>query len=190
MQTKLINKRINYDGSQLSSHWIFKNTGITGDAAVVFTGGCDVSPAFMVDLEDLSTHSSIYSLEMLHFIAEFFDHDLEKSILRQRILICIIEEVIKKDRKNLDIQREGDDLYLLKKGKRLKLTVSIATVSPVSTLIHAGINIISDKVPVPACGLKEIKIRDSKKFGLNVLKRFSEEMSGVLYARTKVKPVR
>ncbi|MCL5773930.1 MAG: DUF366 family protein [Firmicutes bacterium] len=190
MQTKFINKKINYDGSQLSSHWIFENTGITGDAAVAFTGGCDVNPAFMVDLEDLSTHSSIYSPEMLHFIAEFFDHDLEKCILKQRLFICIIEELIKEYRKNLDIQRDGDDLYIVKKGKRLKLTVSIATVSPVSTLIHAGINIISDKVPVPACGLKEIMIRDSKKFGLDVLKRFSKEMIGAAYARTKVKPVR
>ena len=36
-----------YDGSQLRSGFISETFGLSGDAIVAFTGGCDVSPDHM-----------------------------------------------------------------------------------------------------------------------------------------------
>jgi hypothetical protein len=91
MQTKFIQKRITYDGAQLAPHWIYKNFDICGDAMVGFVGPADVPIKNMVDLEDVKSKSPIKSLLMLHFIAEFFDSDLEKAIYRQRLLMVIIK---------------------------------------------------------------------------------------------------
>ncbi|RLF91350.1 DUF366 domain-containing protein, partial [Thermococci archaeon] len=53
-------------------------------------------------------------------------------------------------------ERKGDDIYV---GDR-KLSISIATISPVSIKIHIGINVTSRGVPqdVKAIGLQELGI--------------------------------
>ncbi|MBI2093086.1 MAG: DUF366 family protein, partial [Deltaproteobacteria bacterium] len=42
MNYKMLQKRINYDGSQLRSHFVFEAGGILGDGAIGFIGACDV----------------------------------------------------------------------------------------------------------------------------------------------------
>ena len=52
MQTQFIDQPIDYDGTQLRSHWIYETTGHLGESLVAFSGGCDVSIEHLVDLED------------------------------------------------------------------------------------------------------------------------------------------
>lgn len=183
VQTKFIHKRIPYNGMQLSPHWIYKNFDICGDALVSFIGSADVALQQMVDLEDVKSQSPIYSEQMLHFIAEFFDADLEKTIYRQRLLMVIIKECLEK-RLEKRLSRKGDDLY---DGKK-KLTVSIATASAVSMLVHAAINISSRNTPVLTAGLGDYRI-SPRPFAHEVMSAFKKESNSIYLARCKVRQV-
>ena len=83
MQTLYHPNSIPYTGAELRSHWLLNTLGMQGDAIVAFVGPCDVALSEMVDLEDVAANESIRSALMLHFIAEHFDHDLERMVLRR-----------------------------------------------------------------------------------------------------------
>jgi len=184
MFTRFIDQKIDYDGSQLRPHFIYENFGLFGDAIIAFRGKAAVSD-HLVDLEDKKENAFIYSEDMLHFIVEHFDLDLEKAVLRQRLLVAIIKETLEAfiDR---PIVRMGDDLYIDDR----KLSVSIATKSLVSTLIHTGINIKSEKAPIAAIGLGDLGLEGKVEYlGRLIVQRYGMEMETVNLARTKVRGV-
>lgn len=184
MKTRFIEEEIKYVGSQLSPHWIYKNYKIQGDAIVAFIGECEVKLTEMVDIEDVINNEPIYSKYMLSFISEQFGVGLAEGVFRQRLLICIIKELL--EERGIFVIRNGDDLMI--DGK--KLSVSIATKSITSVLIHTGLNIISEGAPVKASGLQsELGISDIKAFALEVMKRYSEEIEDIILAGTKVRGV-
>ena len=94
MKTQFIDKDIKYIGSQLAPHWIYKNFKIQGDAIVSFIGECDVKLTEMVDIEDVINNEPIYSKLMLSFISEQFGIELTEGVFRQRLLMCIIKELL------------------------------------------------------------------------------------------------
>ena len=184
MKTKFIEEEIKYIGSQLAPHWIYKNFKIQGDAIVAFCGECDVKLTEMVDIEDVINNEPIYSRYMLSFITEQFGINLVEGVLRQRLLICVIKELL--EEKGVFVKRNGDDLMINDR----KLSVSIATKSVSSILIHTGLNIISDGAPVKASGLQsDLGITNIKEFALDVMKRYSEELDDIIAASTKVRGV-
>lgn len=184
MNIKLLEQEIKYEGWQLSPHWIYKNFKIQGDAIVAFTGECDVKLTEMVDIEDVINNEPIYSKSMLSFISEQFNVGLVEGVFRQRLLICIIKEALEK--RGFKITRNGDDLFFEDK----KLTVSIATKSVNSILIHTGINIDSEGAPVKASGLtSELGITDIKNFANEILTNYSQEIDDIILASTKVRGV-
>ena len=132
MKTEFIDKEIKYIGSQLAPHWIYKNFKIQGDAIIAFQGECEVKLTEMVDIEDVINNEPIYSKYMLSFITEQFGIGLSEGVLRQRLLITIIKELL--EERGIFVIRNGDDLMI--DGK--KLSVSIATKSMTSVLIHTG----------------------------------------------------
>lgn len=184
MQSLFIEEMITYDGSQLSSLWAYKHFAVQGDSIVAFLGPCDVKISKMVDLEDVLAGDSIYSEHMVHFIIEHFDMDLEKTVTRQRLLISIIRELLCNMGAPYELKRDGDDLYL---GTR-KASVSIATLSPVSSLIHAGINISSKNTPVSTVGLRDMAIEPAV-FAQKVLEAYRMEIKDINMARCKVRGV-
>ena len=184
MKTKYIDEEIEYIGSQLAPHWIYKNFMIQGDAIVAFVGECKVDLTEMVDIEDVINNEPIYSKNMLSFITEQFGIGLSEGVYRQRMLICIIKELLEK--RGIFVVRNGDDLMI--DGK--KLSVSIATKSITSVLIHTGLNILSEGAPVKASGLtSELGITDIKDFAVEVMQKYSEELEDINYACTKVRGV-
>ncbi len=138
----------------------------------------------MVDQADVKAKAPIFSRSMLHFLGEFFDLDLEKTILRQRLLMACMLDSLKEKAPEVQWVRLGDDLFVGNK----KASVSIATLSPVSTLIHAGINIVTTGTPVPTFGLNEAKI-DPEELAKDVLRRFKHEIDEIGLARCKVRSV-
>ena len=110
MKTKLIEEEIKYIGSQLAPHWIYKNFGIQGDAIVAFKGECEVKLTEMVDIEDVINNEPIYSKYMLSFITEQFGVNLVEGVFRQRLLICIIKELLEEN--SIFVVRNGDDLMI------------------------------------------------------------------------------
>lgn len=184
MKTAFIEEKIKYEGFQLKPHWIYKTFKLQGDTTVAFTGGCDVKLTEMVDIEDVINNEPIYSKNMLHFISEQFNIDLVEGVYSQRLLICTIKEVL--EDRDILVVRSGDDLYVDNK----KLTVSIATKSATSVLIHTGINIDAAGAPVAACGLSsDLEIFDVETFAKEVLKRYADELYDIMLASTKVRGV-
>jgi len=179
-----IEQEITYDGTQLRPHWIYQTHGLIGDACVAFLGPCHVSLGKMVDLEDVKNKSPIKSNQMLHFIAEFFNDDLDRAILLQRNLVSLAQQEIVIRSKSTQIVRGGNDLY---EGPA-KLSVSIATSSPVSTLIHFGINVSSLSTPVTTKGLDDYQI-DPIALGKALLSTYKNEVETIAIHRAKVRPV-
>ena len=184
MQTQLLTKQIDYDGSQLRSRWIEEQSGLSGDALVAFIGGANVRAAHMVDLEDLAAEDWIYSESMLHLIIEHFNTPLAQAITQQRLFIATIAEELQREKPGVQLMRQGNDLY----EDEAKLSVSIATTSPASSLIHVGINILSTNTPVPTKGLHDYDIEPTQ-FARRLMSRYTEEIAGIAHAQTKVRQV-
>lgn len=184
MKTLYIDKEIKYIGSQLAPHWIYKNFKIQGDAIVAFCGECEVKLSEMVDIEDVINKEPIYSKYMLSFISEQFNTELVEGVFRQRLLITIIKETLEK--RGFKAKRNGDDLFVNNK----KLSVSIATKSLTSVLIHTGLNILSQNAPIDVSGLEsDMGIKDIKEFAKEVMERYSLELEDIILASTKVRGV-
>ncbi len=184
MKTLYIDKDIKYIGSQLAPHWIYRNFKIQGDAIVAFCGECEVKLTEMVDIEDVINNEPIYSKYMLSFISEQFGINLTEGVLRQRLLVTCIKEAL--ERRGIQVLRNGDDLFI--NGK--KLSVSIATKSVTSVLIHTGLNILSEGAPIPVSALKtDLGIENIKEFAIEVMEKYSEELQDIILAMTKVRGV-
>jgi len=138
----------------------------------------------MVDLADVAAGEPIAAASMLHFIAEHFDRNLEKAVLRQRLFICIIAETLARCEGVPVLRREGDDLY----AGECKLTVSIATLSPVSTLMHVGINLDASGAPVAAVGLNEWDVPPGP-LARELLDAYGSELADIHLATCKVRGV-
>lgn len=186
MNIKLIEKEITYTGAELAPHWIYKNFHLLGDSAAAFIGKCDVHLTEMVDLEDVINEEPIFSSKMLNIIIEHFNICLTEGVCRQRLLIAVIKEALEALIPGIIIVRNGDDLFYENK----KLTVSIATKSPTSVLIHTGINIDPAGAPVDAAGLlTHIGVNDIRGFALTVLEKYKNEMETIVNASCKVRGV-
>ncbi|MEK7449915.1 MAG: DUF366 family protein [Planctomycetota bacterium] len=197
MKNLWVSPQIKYDGSQLSSLWAFKKFGLQGDSIIAFSGPCAIPSKNIVDCEDLLAGCSIRGDSMLHFIIEHFEMDLEKTIIRQRLFATLIKEIIESNRPHRrtgiekNLTRRGDDLF----DDNAKLTISIATLTPVSTKIHFGINITSKGTPRFNRG-RPFKTTSLQNYGINpktlaleAMERYIQEMDDITMARAKVRGI-
>jgi uncharacterized protein len=150
-----------YDGTQLAPHWIYKTFEFMGNSVVAFVGPANVELQNMVDLEDVKRRAPIFRQYLL--VSEIYEALLERGISPMR--------------------RSGDDIYF--QGR--KLSVSIATHTLSSGLIHTGLNIETQGAPVPAAGLRELSVEPFD-FARLVLERFREHDLSQRMALTKVLP--
>jgi hypothetical protein len=185
MKTHWLDHRLTYDGSQLQPHWILRQVGLVGDAAVAFRGPCRVRTGQIADLADLLAGSSIRGADMVHLLVEVFDDgDLTRAVLRQRLITAIAAEALRglSDRA-LELRREGDDLYV---GDG-KLSISVATRSLVSTLVHFAVNVTNEDTPVQTAALDDLGV-DAEEFGRRVLDALAREEDTMAAARCQVLP--
>lgn len=188
MKIKFIGENLKYDGTQLAPHFIYKNYKMMGDAMISFIGGCDVNLTEMVDIEDVVNNEPIYSEKMLHFIGEFFNTDLIRGVYIQRLLITTIKEQLETKYGKV-LRRSGDDLFSVGANEG-KLSVSIATKSPTSVLIHTALNITTENTPVKTSGLKDdFGIENPQKLAEEILEAFQNEVKDIYLATTKVRGV-
>lgn len=186
MKALWLDKKINYDGTQLRSLYAYLEHNVLGNSVIAFRGSCDVSFEHMVDGEDLLMQAQICGSDMLHFIFEIFDEKLVTGVLIQRLFASIVQNKIQKKTKGkINLLREGDDLYL--DGK--KLSISIAASSPQSVLVHFAMNISNDGTPVKTCSLQDFNI-EHQELAKELLKDFSDEFENIQQATWKVKPVK
>lgn len=175
----------NYDGSQLRPLFAYENFGLKGNSMISWISPTDVTLDHMVDYEDKIDQQKICGDKMLHFIVEFFPANLAFGVMAQRLLASIVKDLIsKKTKASLKISRKGDDIYI---GSG-KLSISIASVSAVSTLVHFAVNITNKGTPVKTASLDDLKIKPES-FAQEVLAAFSSEFDDVIWATQKVKPL-
>ena len=155
----------------------------SGDAVVAFVGPCRVEVADLVDQEDARQGRFIASPCMLHFLVEHFGLDLREAVWRQRML-CRLAADLLREIGATEVTVQGDDVFVV--GR--KATVSIATRSPVSSVIHLGVNVHTEGAPVPAWGLAEADI-EPEPFARTVMERYQAELADVQRATTKVRAV-
>ena len=184
MNVRWLSRKIAYDGAQLRAHWILTATGLVGDTMVAFRGPCALPVDEIADLEDRMANAKIAGDDMLHFICERFDDgDLDRATLRQRLLAARALEVLRQlAPRARDLHRHGDDLFL---GKG-KLSVSVATRSAVSTLIHLGINVDNRGTPVRTASLGDLGVEPTR-FARAVLRQTQHEEAAMAHARCKVR---
>jgi hypothetical protein len=189
MLTKWIDDRMTYDGTQLRSLHNYLNHQLLGDSIVSWRGPCQLEPANIVDGEDLLAGATIAGSDMVHFIAEKFDCDLYAGVALQRLLTSLAVDVLHASAEKKPIAqrlvRKGDDIYFVNK----KLSISIATLSPMSALIHFAVNVSNEGTPVPTLSLEDLAVQPQT-FALEVMKRFSEEVRDIVIATRKVRWVR
>ena len=182
METRWCEEDIAYDGSQLRAHWLLDRFGVVGDAMVAWQGACSVVDAEMADLEDLGG-PGIAADRMVHFVWESFDSpDLLLATHRQRLLSAQAREVLVTLAPRATVRRSGDDLYV----DEGKLSISIATVTPVSSLIHFACNVHSGGAPVKVASLDDLGV-DAAAFAQALLARASDEQRSIRSARAKVR---
>jgi hypothetical protein len=187
LRTELADHRIDYDGSQLRSGWLRSERGLLldeGGAVAAFIGACDVKSEFVVDLDEVASGEPIRAALMLHFIAEWPAADIGRAVLRQRLLAVVVRDELARRRPGTIFVRRGDDIYEADR----KLTVSVATTSPVSSLLHFAINVDPAGAPVPARGLAEYGIEPDD-FARRVLAAYAAELESAAAAERKVRQV-
>lgn len=181
MQTKYLETTETYDGAQLTSLRNYLTHGLLGDSIVAWVGPCDVALDHMVDGEDLRADARIAGDLMLHFILETFDTQLVAAVALQRLFACVVRDELAVP----DLRRDGDDLFV---GER-KLSISIATQSPVNSLIHFAVNVVNEGTPVETCALNDFGI-EPRAFAEKVMAAFAREYEGIRQAARKVRWVR
>lgn len=178
----------NYTGAELVPGIAYKTFG---DSTAIYNiivtrGEADVPIEHMVDLEDVIEDSPIYSEDMLNFIIEIIGcTDLEKLVFIQRYFIRLIGEFVEDF--SSSIYYKGDDI-MFEDGK--KMSVSIATISKTSGLIHIGLNVSGTKYPkgVEAASLLDILPNEDalEVFIENVVGKMRSEINDIFIATTKV----
>jgi hypothetical protein len=171
--------------TELYPHFAYKNFGVEGDSIVSFVGPCDVSGDDLVDLADKVAGTYIKAAKMLHFVVEHFTMDLLTAVRHQRLLCAVLYEYLNGRSPGAGLRRDGDDIYV---GEG-KLTVSIATVSPVSALIHLGVNIDAAGAPVTTADLSWFVNLKTEEVATGVMERYAYEVDGIHAAAAKVRPV-
>jgi hypothetical protein len=186
MKTKFLNTNEKYDGAQLVSLRGYLNHGLLGDSIVAWVGPCDVTFEHMIDGEDLLQQARIAGDLMLHFIVEKFDVSLFAAVGLQRLLADLVRSAVVTlagDPASARlIRREGDDLFLDDK----KLSISIATQTPVSSLIHFAVNVINAGTPVATLALEDLGI-DPRALAEHVIQAFAHEVESIHEATMKVR---
>lgn len=188
MKSLFIEKKMAYDGTQLRSLYAYLDHGLLGTSIVSWIGSCNISFKHMVDGEDLLAQAKIEGDEMLHFIAEVFDRDLFSAVALQRLFASIVRDYLQSTSNYLSaeeiLRRDGDDIFL----EDRKLSISIATRSPVSVMIHFAMNITNEGTPVKTLCLNELQL-DPKKVAEDIMLLFKNEYKEILQATMKVRPV-
>lgn len=208
--------RLTYDGSQLRSRFLretflYSRASLEGLDIGWFVGPAHVTPdGHMVDREDIEKNAPIHSDAMVHFIFEEFVGsqmqvpDLFRAVCLQRLLVRIIADKLQWYRK-INYRVSGDDVFLQEPSGAVdsKLSVSIATNSPISILCHTALNMTTEGTPpgikvaslwpfdiVPRFGpVLEGNLWSLYGFANDICQRFANEYESILFATGKVNSV-
>lgn len=189
MKTFWCEREFEYDGSQLRPLFSYSEFGIEGDSVVAWIGGCDIPSENIVDAQDHRDQSEIRGKRMLHFIIETFHINIIGLVCLQRLVASMAKDLIatnaQKASSPISIRREGDDLFVDSR----KLSISVASVSSISGLIHFALNVTNEGTPVPTCSLNDLGL-EPKSFASDLLRMIAVEYSSIVSASQTVFPLK
>jgi len=181
MKTRFIKEELTFTGEQLHSLFAYDNYNILGDSIIAFIGACDISLKETVDLETQKARKYSYVPKMLHFLCEHFEVDVEKAILRSYLLLDIAKDILNEKLGTNQIKRVFNELY----DGESRVAISMATSSPVSSLIYVGVHIVPP-TDIPAKGLEDYQI-DPLEFGNLVLERYAKDAERINQMRYRTR---
>lgn len=175
-----------YLGPELTAHFLRSTFGLHGDAVAAWVGPVRVGIDALVDLEDREAGAFIAGDRMLHVVAELYDWSLLSMVGLQRLMASRVADLTRQAARGEvgAIRRQGDDVYV---GDG-KLTVSIATASVTSSLLHFGVNVGPGGAPVPIACLDELGI-ELAPFARSLVDEVAAEIEDMRAARAKVRAV-
>jgi uncharacterized protein len=186
VKSLFIQNQFPYDGSQLRSLFGYLGHGVQGNSIISWVGACDIGNDHMIDGEDLLAGETIAGDKMVHFIIERFETQLFGAVALQRLMASIVMEICREHVADNDVasqfRRDGDDIFF---GPG-KLSISIATLTPMSALIHFAVNVTNDGTPVRTASLEDIDF-PAEAFARKVMKRFADEVVSIETATVKVR---
>ncbi len=203
LQTHWCPKAITYSGKELRPHFLLSQFKLRGSAVGSFLGPCKVETKELVDWEDRMEGDCIEAASMIHFLGEFFGPSLTEAVLIQRRLVTLLKEVLED---SLDdsfrgkgcLKQSGNDLYWVsghEPAERKKLSVSIVASTPVSQLLHLGVNWDAAGAPVAAFGIAELcgyalgDLDSARYLSERLMKSLQGEWESVDWSCAKVRPV-
>jgi hypothetical protein len=186
VKTYFIEREFLYDGTQLRSLFAYLEHRIQGDSVVSWIGPCSISFERMVDGEDVLAGSTIAGSRMVHFIVELFHQPLFAAVAVQRLFAAIVMDMAREgandSRAAAKFRREGDDIFF----DDAKLSISIASISPVSAMIHFAVNVSNQGTPVKTAALDDFSI-DARRFAEKAMLKLASEIESIKEATVKVR---
>jgi hypothetical protein len=111
----------------------------------------------------------------------------------QRLFASIVHDLVREhlaaSGRAAKTRRSGDDIYLDFGGEEGKFSISIATVSPVSSLIHFAVNVSNKGTPVKTAALEDLGLHE-REFAERAMARLVSEIETVKEATVKVRWVK
>jgi len=185
MKTFFCDSEFAYDGKQLRSLFAYLKFQILGDSVVSWVGPCHIDFQNMVDGEDQLARSEIRGDRMVHFILEKFDTQLFSGVCLQRLMaslaIDLLREISPCQKETQELRRDGDDIFFREK----KLSISVASQSPTSTVLHFAVNVINDGTPVATTCLNDFKVEPAD-FARRLCAKVQNEVESIVQATQKV----
>jgi hypothetical protein len=184
MAFKFLPEKRALSGDEMLPHWALRNFDMVGDSIVSFVGDFKVPPERWVDISGIMRGGVFPNSEMMHIVVEHFGCALPEAVLRQYVLVSILQEKllhrIKTNGHNLT--RLGDDLF--DGDKRLSITAVGSTL--VSAKIHIGV--FTESPGMGYFGLTEYGV-DPKELAEVVVCQYCAEMRRLAEKAWKVKPI-
>lgn len=143
MKYRILSEKKVFTGEEMRPHWAYINYDLLGDSIVAFTGTFQVPRERLIDIKYIKEGMDILSgEEMLHLVVEHFQENMTVSVLRQYLLLSIVEEKLSHRTQNEPVIRWGDDLYY----NELPISTTATTKTMVSCKIHLGLFLHENKL--------------------------------------------
>ncbi|HHS50942.1 MAG TPA: DUF366 family protein [candidate division Zixibacteria bacterium] len=171
--------------AEMHPHWALKNFGLQGDNIVAFRGAFEVPPEKWFDLDAIMHGQEVLPGEMLHFVIEHFDCNIREILMRQYILVSVVEEKLIHRMNSPDhcLVRLGEDLF---DGEN-RISVTGCTITPVSAKLHLGLYLDSS-LQAGVHGIKAYNVKALELAEL-VINQYRAEMRRLEEKSWRVRPI-
>ncbi len=185
MKFKVLPTERPFTGPEMAQHWAYKNFGLCGDSIVAFRGRFEVPPESWTDLDAVVHGKDFFFADMLNFIVEHFDSGIREAVMRQYILVSILEEKMlhRMECAECRLVRLGDDLF----DADNRLSITACSITPVSTKLYLGVYLD----PSPKNGIQGLKFYNLKALDLAelVINQYRAEMRRLEEKSWRTKPI-